>query len=121
MQNGVERGGSRGGTWPLQAISGVALLFLLGLHVIAQHFVAAEGMRNFQDVLNYIRNPLVLVLEVLFLVVVAYHAMLGVRAVVTDLGLTRQQEGTVNVVLTLVGIVLVVWGAYLAWFLVARA
>jgi succinate dehydrogenase / fumarate reductase membrane anchor subunit len=121
MQNAVERGGSRGGTWPLQAISGIVLLFLLGLHVIAQHFVAAEGMRNFQDVLSYIRNPLILVLEVVFLVVVTYHAMLGVRGVVADLGLTRQQENTVNVVLTLVGVVLVAWGVYLAWFLVARA
>ncbi len=121
MQKAVERGGRSGGTWLLQAASGIVLLFLLGLHIIAQHFAAAEGMRNFQDVLNYIRNPLVLVLEVLFLVVVTYHAMLGLRAVITDLGLTQREESTTNVILTIVGIVLVGWGVYLAWFLVAQA
>ena len=96
-------------------------MFLLGLHIIAQHFVAAEGIRSFQDVLNYIRNPFVFLLEVLFLMVVTYHAMLGLRAVITDLGWTRLQENRVNVILTIVGIVLVVWGVYLAGFLAAGA
>jgi succinate dehydrogenase / fumarate reductase membrane anchor subunit len=110
-----------GGTWLWQALSGVGLLILLGLHMIAQHFVAQEGLRSFQDVLAYIRNPVIMVLELLFLLVATYHAMLGARAVLVDLGLTRQQENIVNRILTVVGVILVVWGFYLTWFLATRA
>lgn len=109
-----------GGTWLWQALSGVGLLILLGLHMIAQHFVAQEGLQSFQDVLAYIRNPVIMVLELLFLLV-ATCAMLGARAVLVDLGLTRQHENTVNRSLTVVGVILVVWGFYLTWFLATRA
>jgi hypothetical protein len=47
--------------------------------------------------------------------------MLGARAVIVDLGLTRQQENAVNRSLTVVGGILVVWGFYLTWFLATRA
>jgi len=110
-----------GGTWLWQALSGVGLLILLGLHMIAQHFIAQEGLRSFQDVLAYIRNPIILVLELIFLLVVTYHALVGARAVITDLGLTKQQEDTVNRILTVVGVIMVVWGFYLTWFLATRA
>jgi succinate dehydrogenase hydrophobic anchor subunit len=89
--------------------------------MIAQHFVAAGGIRSFQDVLAYIRNPLIIVLELAFLAVVTYHALLGVRAIVADLGLTRRQESTINRILTVLGVVMVAWGGYLTWHLVARA
>lgn len=121
MQKITVSEGRASGTWLWQALSGIGLLILLGLHMIAQHFVAAGGIRSFQDVLAYIRNPLIIVLELVFLAVVTYHALLGVRAIVADLGLTRRQESTINRILTVLGVVMVAWGVYLTWFLVARA
>jgi hypothetical protein len=44
-----------------------------------------------------------------------------VRAIVADLGLTRRQESTINRILTVLGVVMVAWGDYLTWHLVARA
>src|SRR6266536_5856683 len=79
-------------SWFWKAFTGVALLLLLGLHFIANHFIAKGGLRDFADVVAYLRNPIILVLEVLFLVVVATHAMLGVRAILTDFGLSDQAE-----------------------------
>lgn len=121
MQKVVNDRERQGGTWLWQAASGLGLLLLLGLHMMAQHFVAAGGLRSYQDVLAYIRTPVVMVLEVAFLIVVTYHALLGVRAVVADLGITRQREGTVNRVLTVIGVLVVVYGLYLTWYLVWRA
>jgi succinate dehydrogenase hydrophobic anchor subunit len=121
MQKLTVSEGRSSGTWLWQALSGIGLLILLGLHMIAQHFVAAGGIRSFQDVLAYIRNPLIIVLELVFLAVVTYHALLGVRAIVADLGLTRRQESTINRILTVLGVVMVAWGGYLTWHLVARA
>ncbi len=71
--------------WLSQAISGILLVLLLGMHWVAQHYLAAGGLRTYAEVVSYLENPLVLVLEVAFLVVVTYHALLGVRAVLLDL------------------------------------
>lgn len=107
--------------WILQAGSGIMLLLLLGLHMIAHHFVVEGGLRGYEQVLAYVGNPVILVIEILFLVVVSYHAMVGVRNVVFDLGLTESQERSVTMVLTLLGLVMVVYGVFLAVTLFSRA
>lgn len=97
-------------SWLWQMITGVGLLLLLGFHLVVQHFIVKGGLRDFADVLTYLRNPLVLVLEVLFLVCVATHAMLGVRAILLDFGLSNRGEQWLNRVLTGVGILTVGYG-----------
>jgi succinate dehydrogenase hydrophobic anchor subunit len=72
--------------WFLQAITGLALVVLLAVHMVAQHFVAAHGLRDYAEVVAYLRNPLVTAIELLFLVTVTTHALLGVRAIVFDFG-----------------------------------
>lgn len=104
--------------WLWQVITGVGLVFLLGLHIIANHFIAKGGLRNFADVLAYLRNPVFLVLEVLFLVVVASHAMLGIRAILMDFGLSDRVEKLVSRALTVVGVLTVGYGLWLTWAIV---
>ncbi len=118
MQKQIEE--RRGGTWLLQAFTGALVVLLLGLHMIAQHFMAAGGLRTYEEVLAYIRIPIITVLELTFLVVVTYHALLGVRAIVSDLGLGQRVESTVNKVLTVLGVVAVLYGFYLTYLLVIR-
>ena len=104
--------------WLWQVITGVGLVILLGLHIIANHFIAQGGLRDFAEVLAYLRNPIFLVLEVLFLVFVATHAMLGVRAIVTDFGLSDRAEKRLSRVLTVVGVVTVGYGLWLTWVII---
>ncbi len=96
-----------------QVVSGAALIVLLGLHMIAQHFVVPTGLRYYADVIAWLANPLVVVLEVLFLVFVTYHAMLGVRAILFDFGFTERTERRITGALWLVGVVTVVYGLVL--------
>jgi succinate dehydrogenase hydrophobic anchor subunit len=105
-------------SWLWQVITGVGLVILLGLHLIANHFIAKGGLRNFAEVLAYIRNPIFLVLEVLFLVVVATHAMLGVRAILMDFGLSDRAEKRLSRALTAVGILTVGYGLWLTWVII---
>ncbi len=107
--------------WIGQAVSGLLLLGLLGLHMIAHHFVVEGGLRDYQEVLAYLGSPLILVIELVFLVVVTYHAMVGVRSIIFDLGLEPGQERTVTGVLIAIGAVIVVYGFYLAITLFSRA
>lgn len=108
------RSGPAGALWLVQAISGLLLIALLGLHMIAHHFVAEGGLRNFQEVLAYVSNPLIFFIEVVFLIVVTAHAMLGMRAIFLDLGLSAGATRAVNWGVTLVGGVALVYGIWLA-------
>ncbi len=96
-----------------QVVSGVALIVLLGLHMIAQHFVAPSGLRFYQEVIDWLRNPVVIVLEVCFLVFVTYHALVGVRAILFDFGFSERTERRITNVLSVVGIITVVYGVVL--------
>src|SRR5271165_2654815 len=88
--------------WLWQAFTGVGLVILLGLHFIANHFVAKGGLRNFAEVVAYLRNPVILCLEVLFLLCVTTHALLGVRAILLDFGPSEQTERRLDRVLKVV-------------------
>ncbi len=103
--------------WIWQAVTGVGLVILAGLHMFAHHFVVEGGLRNFQEVQDYLGNPLIWPLEVLFLVTVTVHALLGVRAVVFDLGLSEAAERRVTQVLWVVGVLIVVYGLWLTWMI----
>jgi succinate dehydrogenase hydrophobic anchor subunit len=65
--------------------------------MIAHHFIVEGGLRNYQQVLST-ANPVVFIIEVLFVILAVIHALLGVRAIVIDLrpsaAAVRRQLGT---------------------------
>lgn len=96
-----------------QAISGAALLVLLTLHMVSQHFVVPTGLRYYQDVIDWLRSPVVVVLEVLFLAFVTWHAILGIRAILFDFGFSERTERRITAVMWVVGIATFVYGVVL--------
>ena len=104
--------------WLWQVVTGVGLLALLGLHMIANHFIAKGGLRDYAAVVAYLRNPIILVLEILFLVCVTTHALLGVRAIFLDFGVSDRVELMLSRVLKWVGVLTVVYGLVVMWFVV---
>jgi len=104
--------------WLWQVFTGVGLVILLGLHFIANHFVAKGGLRNFEDVVAYLRNPIILGLEVLFLLCVTTHALLGVRAILLDFGLSEPAERRMDQILKTVGILTVGYGLAVTWVVI---
>jgi succinate dehydrogenase hydrophobic anchor subunit len=119
QQTGVHR--SR--TWKATAGSGAALLVLVTVHMIAHHFVVEEvgGLRTYAQVLDYISNPVIFVIECLFLVVITTHAMLGLRSVLFDFGLSTRAKRLVARGLLVLGIVTVAYGLTLIGVLASRA
>lgn len=106
--------------WALQATSGVALVLLLGLHWIAQHYLATGGLRSYAEVIAYLRQPVTLVLEAAFLAVVTGHALFGVRAILADLGLRPQAQRSVDLALLAAGFLTVLYGLQLTWQIIRR-
>ena len=118
MENPFAEEPKASSAWYWQIFTGIALVLLLGLHFIANHFIATGGIRDFADVVSYLRNPIVLALEVLFLVVVATHAMLGVRAIVMDFGISGHAEKRLSQALTIIGVLTVIYGLWLTWIII---
>jgi succinate dehydrogenase cytochrome b556 subunit len=108
-------------SWILQAFTGVMLVVLLGLHMVVQHFVVEGGLRGYQQVVQYLANPFVFVLEIAFLIIVTWHALLGVRAILLDLGLKPATERKVTATLWFVGLITVAYGIWLSATIVAQA
>lgn len=112
---------ARDWSWVQQAVSGALVLVLVTLHMIANHFVVPEGLRNFQEVVEYLSTPIIVVLEVAFLVTVTWHGLLGLRAVLFDFGFSSRTERAITRVLIVVGVVTVAYGLWLTWVIVNAA
>src|SRR5512132_3459860 len=100
-------------TWMAQVVSGVLLLVLMTVHMVAQHFVVEGGLRTYADVVAWIRNPVVFAVEVLLVVTVTWHAIAGVHGVLLDLGLRGRVERVVARVLFDLAVVTILYGLWL--------
>jgi succinate dehydrogenase hydrophobic anchor subunit len=107
--------------WLAQVVSGVLLLVLMTVHMVAQHFVVDGGLRTYQDVVAWIRNPVVFAVEALLLLTVTWHGLAGVHAVLLDLGLRRRSERIAERVLRGIAAVTVVYGLWLLATLALRS
>jgi succinate dehydrogenase hydrophobic anchor subunit len=116
-------GGKSTMVWWWTVGTGAALLVLVTVHMVAHHFVVEEvgGLRTYQQVLEYVSNPLILSLECPLLVAVTIHAMLGVRSVLLDFDLEPHTRRLVDVGLWVLGVTTVVYGFVLLGVLAWRA
>ncbi len=105
---------SAGASWLIQVFSGLLLILLLGLHMTAHHFIVEGGLRTFQDVIDYISNPVVFALEVIFLIVVTPHAMLGLYGIIIDLGPGQREKKLIVWIFRVVTLIVIGYGIWLA-------
>ncbi len=106
--------------WLLQSVSGVGLIGLVGLHWIAQHYLTAGGLRDYAQVVAYLKQPVTLGLDLAFLIVVAAHALIGVRAILTDLSLPARLRRAIDMALWAAGLVTVLYGLQLTWQIIQQ-
>lgn len=109
--------------WRATASSGVALVVLIAVHMVAHHFVVlgTGGLRSYRQVLEYVANPVIFTIELLFLVVVTVHAMLGLRSVLFDLATGERARAWISRALVVLGVVTVAYGVTLIVTLASRA
>ena len=119
----VYRRGRSARLWHWTAGTGMALVVLATMHILAQHFIVHQkgGLRTYGEVLSYIGNPVIFVLEAAFLVAVTIHAMLGVRGVLGDLDLSPVTRRRVDRGLWVLGTTTVAYGTGLLVTLAVRS
>lgn len=109
--------------WRATAFTGIALLVLITVHMVAHHFVVESvgGLRTYDQVLDYIANPVIFTIEALFLVVVTVHAMLGLRSVLFDVATGERARALISRGLIALGTLTIAYGLVLIGVLAARA
>ena len=117
------RRGRSARVWHWTAGSGMALVLLATMHIVAQHFIVHQkgGLRTYGEVLSYIANPVIFVLETGFLFAVTIHAMLGIRGILHDLDLSPRAARRFDATLWVVGTVTVAYGMVLLVALAVRS
>jgi len=105
--------------WLWQAATGALLVILLVIHMISNHFVADGGLRNYAEVVAYMSNPFVFILETLFLAVVVAHALMGVRAIILDLGISAAADRRLKQVLAVIGPAMCIYATIVMWKIVS--
>jgi succinate dehydrogenase hydrophobic anchor subunit len=109
--------------WNWTAGSGMALVVLASMHIVAQHFIVHQkgGLRTYAEVLTYISTPVIFVLEAGFLLAVTIHAMLGIRSVLHDLDLSPRAARVLDRALWTLGSATVFYGVALLITLALRS
>jgi succinate dehydrogenase hydrophobic anchor subunit len=109
--------------WRVTAYSGVALIVLLAVHMVAHHFVveAVGGLRTYEQVLRYVGHPVMFTVEAVFLVTVTTHAMLGLRSVLFDLTGSERHRAWIDRGLLVLAVLTVAYGLVLIGVLASRA
>jgi succinate dehydrogenase hydrophobic anchor subunit len=119
----VYPGGRSARVWRWTVGTGVALVVLAAVHMIAQHFVVEEtgGLRTYHQVLEYLSNPVIFAVECGFLFTVTIHALLGVRGVLLDFDFGARARRRIDAGLWIVGTLTIAYGLVLLITLATRA
>jgi succinate dehydrogenase / fumarate reductase membrane anchor subunit len=108
------------GRWLLKIVAGLLIVFFLGLHFVVNHLVAPGGLLTYADVVAYYQNPVVVVMEIAFLIVVISHSVLGLRSILLDLNPSPAVLRFANIALVVIGTAAVIYGTWLALTIASR-
>ncbi len=107
------------GLWLYKIIAGVLIVLLLGLHFIINHMVAPQGLLSWSDVVAYYQNPIIPIIEVIFLIVVVSHALIGLRSIILDLNPSARLLRLLDGLFVVVGLASIVYGIWLVTVVVS--
>jgi succinate dehydrogenase hydrophobic anchor subunit len=104
----------------IKILTGPLLVILLFIHLLVNHFLGQTGLLTYADVVAYYRNPLIPVMEILFLATVVTHSLTGLRGILLDLHPARRFLKVIDGGLILVGISAVTYGIWLILVIVSK-
>jgi succinate dehydrogenase hydrophobic anchor subunit len=102
--------------WLIKIVTGPLLILVLILHLIVNHYVGSlpTGLMTYEDVIRYYQNPIIPAIEILFLITVVTHSLIGLRGIILDMNPSRQILSVVTWLFSLLGVFSVVYGIWLA-------
>jgi len=106
--------------WLAKILTGVLLIVVIIIHQIANHLIVEGGLMTYADVVVYFQNPIIVAMEIFFVIFVVAHALMGLRSVILDLNPSRAALTIVNWLFVLLGSGAIIYGIYLALEIASR-
>jgi succinate dehydrogenase / fumarate reductase membrane anchor subunit len=102
--------------WLIKIVTGPLLVIVLGLHFTVNHYMGSmsSGLMTYADVIRYFQNPIIPAIEILFLITVVTHSLIGLRGIILDLNPSRGMLRIITWLLVLLGVSSVAYGIWLA-------
>jgi succinate dehydrogenase hydrophobic anchor subunit len=106
--------------WMFKIFAGLMIVIILAIHLIVNHLVAPSGLLSYEDVVRYYNSPLIVVMEIIFLVFVVSHALVGMRSILLDLNPSDRILRLADVFMIGLGTVSIAYGTWLALVIASR-
>jgi len=89
---------------------------VLALHFTVNHYLGStsSGLMTYEDVIRYFQNPLIVAIEILFLVTVVTHSLLGFHGILLDMHPPRSLLVLSTWLHVIIGVSAVAYGIWLA-------
>lgn len=102
--------------WLTKIVTGPLLLVVLGLHFTVNHYMGSmpSGLMTYDDVIRYFQNPIIVAIEILFLVTVVTHSLIGFHGILLDMHPSRNILIIFTWLHVILGISAVGYGIWLA-------
>jgi succinate dehydrogenase / fumarate reductase membrane anchor subunit len=102
--------------WLIKIVTGPLLIIVLGLHLAVNHYLGtmASGLMTYEDIIQYYQNPIIPTIEIIFLVTVVTHCLIGLRGIILDTNPSRNVLSIVTWLLVILGVSSVGYGIWLA-------
>jgi succinate dehydrogenase hydrophobic anchor subunit len=109
------RPGENTWTWLLKIVTGPLLLLVLGLHFTVNHYMGSmsSGLMTYEDIVRYFQNPLIVGIEILFLVTVVTHSLLGFHGILLDMHPPRSLLVASTWLHVIIGVSAIAYGIWL--------
>jgi succinate dehydrogenase / fumarate reductase membrane anchor subunit len=102
--------------WLAKIVTGPLLLIILGLHFTVNHYMGSmpSGLMTYDDVIRYFQNPVIVAIEILFLITVVTHSLIGFHGILLDMHPSRTLLMISTWLHVLLGISAIAYGIWLA-------
>ena len=118
----VPKSGEGSNAWLIKIITGVLVIIILGIHFVVNHTLGSRGgLLTYEGIVQYYaNNPIIPIMEILFVSFVVTHALLGLRSIILDLKPSEKTLKTINRVFVVVGAAFILYGIGLIAVIVYR-
>src|SRR5574338_162609 len=78
--------------WLVKIVTGPLLILVFILHLTVNHYIGSlpSGLMTYADIVRYYQNPIIPAVEILFLITVVTHSLIGLRGIILDMNPSRQ-------------------------------
>ena len=75
--------------WLIKIATGPLLVLVIILHFTVNHYMGSmsSGLMTYDDIIAYYQNPIIPIIEIVFLATVVTHSLIGLRGIILDMSL----------------------------------